>query len=71
MFALDFVWAYYTKSIQDNAIMMAGITAMLILLLNSAVTLSYVDDQWAIIPAALGAFLGTISAMKLHGPSKS
>lgn len=70
MFLLDFVWVYYNKATVGNDIPVASLTAGMIFLLNSVVIIGYVDDRWAILPAAIGAVLGTMIAMKFHSKKK-
>jgi hypothetical protein len=59
MFVLDFVWARYTMYIQSEKKAAASMAATLIVMLNGTVVLAYVTDPWMLIPACLGAFLGT------------
>jgi hypothetical protein len=64
MFALDFVWARYTRNITAGNAGRAGGYAALIVGFNAAVTLGYVADIWVVVPAALGAFAGTYASLK-------
>lgn len=65
MFALDFVWTFYTKAIQRHVAMPAALWAVAILGLNGFAQIGYINNPWLLIPAAAGAFGGTYSAMKL------
>jgi hypothetical protein len=62
--ALDFVWAHYTKAVNRSNPMMAGIYAAIIMLLGGTAAVGYVNDPWMLIPACLGAFVGTYGALK-------
>ena len=64
MFALDFVWTFYTRAIQRHAALAAANWAVGITLFNGGVTIGYVDNPWLLVPALAGAFTGTFSAMK-------
>ena len=64
MCATDFVYARYTwHAARRNAWRAAGF-ASAIILCGSFVTMSYVGNHWALIPAACGAFCGTFTAVK-------
>jgi len=64
MFALDFVFAFYTKAIQRRAVFAASWWAVAVLACNGTVQIGYIAEHWLLIPAAVGAFGGTYSAMK-------
>lgn len=64
MFALDYVWTYYTKAIQRHASFAAANWAVTITVFNAVAQIGYVENHWLVIPAALGAFGGTYAAMK-------
>lgn len=67
MFALDFVWAFYTKAIQHGqSLRGAGYAAVLICLAGTA-QIGYTHDPWLLIPAALGAAGGTYAALRCLG----
>lgn len=59
MTAMDFAWAEYTKHIAGKAPVRGAVWSVVIILASGYVTRSYVDDAWALLPAALGAFTGT------------
>lgn len=64
MFALDYVWTYYTKAIQRHAPCAAATWAVTITAFNGVAQIGYVENNWLLLPAALGAFGGTYAAMK-------
>lgn len=64
MFALDFVWVYYTKAVQAHRVLPAGGWAAGITVLNGVAAIIYVGDPWTIAPAGLGAAVGTLIAMR-------
>lgn len=57
--AIDFVWARYTKHVMAKNAMTAGFLSAAIIFLNGLGTISFTSDHWMLIPAALGAFVGT------------
>lgn len=63
MAALDFVWARYTASIAEKRRVPAALYASLITLFNGTLILS-LKNPWMMIPAVLGAFVGTFFGVK-------
>jgi hypothetical protein len=63
--ALDFVWAYYTRYVNDGRAVCAGFAAILIMLLGGTAVIGYTADPWMLIPAGVGAFVGTFTAVKM------
>lgn len=65
MFALDFVWTFYTRAVQRRAALAASNWAVTILLFNGVAQIGYINEPWLLLPAAIGAFGGTYTAMRL------
>lgn len=68
---LDFLWAQYIKHTANAEALKSASYAALISLMGCMVTISYVDDRRMIVPAALGAFVGTYASArfsKKHDP---
>lgn len=55
----DVCWAMYFIKIGDKSSIKAGFWASLLIVLSAYTTVNYVHDSRFIIPAALGAFIGT------------
>lgn len=70
-FALDFVWAYYTKAVTERAEWRAAWWAAGIMILSGIGQIGYVNDPALLIPAALGAFGGTYLAIRCHVKAES
>lgn len=66
MFALDFVWTFYTKYVVQKKALLAAAYAGGLVLCNAVVTISYIDDHWLLIPVILGALAGTGIGVRLH-----
>lgn len=64
--ALDFVWAYYTKAIHDHHAWRGAMWAAGIIVLGGASQIGYTNEPILLIPAALGAAVGTFAAVRLH-----
>ena len=64
MAVLDFVFAEYTKATADRKSLAASKWAALIIPLNVVVVSGYVTVWWMLVPAAAGAWLGTLLSIK-------
>lgn len=62
--ALDFFWARYTQAITNKRAVFAGAYAIVILALGGFSVISYTTDHTLLIPACLGAFVGTFAAVR-------
>lgn len=60
--AIDFVWALYTRNMIEKKAMTAGMLSAAIIFLNGLGTIVFTEDHWMLIPAAVGAFTGTVIA---------
>ena len=63
MFALDFVWAWYTRAVALKSRYQAAAASGAIYLIGGIATVEYVQNPWLLIPATLGGMLGTYAAM--------
>jgi hypothetical protein len=66
MLALDFVWARYTHAITDRRAYAAAHYGAAIILLSGFGVTQYAGEPILLIPAALGAWLGTFIATRKH-----
>lgn len=66
MAVLDYVWAYYQRAINLRFPGRAAQLSATIIVLNALVVLSYADNPWMIVPAAVGAFVGTYFSVRRH-----
>lgn len=60
----DIIWVFYIRRISDGKAVSAAIFSSLIVLLGGFVILGYVGNKWYLVPAAIGAFVGTIITIK-------
>jgi hypothetical protein len=65
MVILDFIWVGYVVSLQKTQAVSAGLWAAIMIIVTGFVTVSYVNDPWLLIPAALGAFVGACGGSKI------
>jgi hypothetical protein len=66
MFFTDIVYTQLLKSVQNDRPFAASIWASLITFLGGVAVINYTTDNTMIIPAVLGAFVGTYVGMKFH-----
>lgn len=59
MAVLDFAWTRYTLSLGRGTPARSATWAMLLFMLGACVTRGYTLHEWTILPAALGAWVGT------------
>ena len=55
----DFLWAKYIGTVASASSVAAANYGMLVVVLGAYIVVSYVEDKRMIIPAAIGAWLGT------------
>lgn len=63
MILLDLVFAFYVIKTAEKQAVAAGLLSAGIIVLSGYVTRAYVDDKRMLIPAAVGAFVGTAVAV--------
>jgi len=66
MLFTDIVYTLLLKSVQNDKPVAASIWASLITFLGGIAVINYTTDNMMIIPAVLGAFVGTYIGMKFH-----
>jgi len=65
VFALDFVWTFYTRSMVAHREVRAGLWAAAVIGISGFAASEYVKDKTLLIPAALGAFAGTWLSVRI------
>ncbi len=61
---LNFLWGRYIKHAAQANALSSAIYAGIISLVSSFITIIYISDNRMIIPAALGAFIGTYLSIR-------
>ena len=64
MIAVDYLWAIYIRRVNEGNALQAAVTSMALMLFGGLVTISYVDNKWFLIPAAIGCILGTFFTVR-------
>lgn len=59
----DFIWAKYMASVSGATAMVAANWSVCIIAIGAFLTLSYVEDKRLVIPACIGAWIGTYLAI--------
>jgi hypothetical protein len=60
----DVVWALYIRRAGEGRAASAGFLSMIIILFGAYITIEYVDNHWYLLPAVIGAFIGTYFTVK-------
>lgn len=68
---VDTLWALYIRYTANGSPWRASISAVGLTLCGALLTLEYVKDPLMLIPAGLGAFVGTFATLKWgkHAPT--
>ena len=64
MIAVDILWSAYIMAVADRRAVKAALYSGGIVLGGAVVTLAYVDSAWNLIPACIGATVGTYWTVK-------
>jgi hypothetical protein len=62
--ASDILWVFYIRRTSEGKAVAAAAFSASIVIIGGLVVLAYVDNMWYLIPAAFGAFVGTIITIK-------
>jgi len=63
---MDYVWCLYVQAVATKRLVVASNMSVAIIGLSGYVTTMYIDDVWLLIPAGIGAWIGTAIAVKLQ-----
>ena len=64
VFIMDMVWTLYTRALAKDKTILASVLSALVYSISALSFVEIVKDVYLLVPAALGAFLGTYSTMK-------
>ncbi len=59
MFLTDFCWAIYVNSVKNDAPFKSSMWALFLFLCGSIAVIGYTTNPWLLVPAGIGAFVGT------------
>lgn len=60
----DTVWIFYIRRAAEGKAVQAAFFGAMIWIFGAFVVVGYVENQWYLIPAVLGALIGTYAAVK-------
>jgi len=63
MVFVDFFWARYISDAATGKALAASVWATLLFASSGYVTAAYVKNKWLLIPASIGAFVGTYAGV--------
>ncbi len=66
----DIIWVFYIRRTSSGKALSAAFSSSILILVGGLVIVAYVGNQWYLIPAAMGAFLGTILTIKFDSRDK-
>ena len=66
MFFTDVFYTYYLGAIQEKRAIASANWAAIVYVIASMLIIGYTDNPWLLIPAILGAWLGTYIGIKIR-----
>lgn len=63
--AADALWAEYIQAVADNRALLAGLYSIFVYLAGAYAVTKYIENKKMLIPAILGAFIGTYITVQL------
>ena len=63
MLGTDWLWTFYIRRSAEGRALASGFFSLLIMAVGGTVAINYVHNRWLLIPAALGAGVGTASSV--------
>ena len=70
LFFTDVFYTYYLRAVQNDEILKSSIWAVVVFLIASVAVINYTTNHMLLIPAAFGAFFGTMVGMKLRNKNR-
>jgi uncharacterized membrane protein YfcA len=64
--ATDLLYVYFVKNIQADRPLAAAWWSMVVTFTASVAVINYTEDHWQLVPALIGAFVGTYIGMKVR-----
>lgn len=64
-FFVNFFYAMYVKSINENKLLKAAIYGECIVGAGALITINYVHNHWFLVPSLIGGFVGTLLTHKI------
>ncbi|MFA6407745.1 MAG: hypothetical protein WCV80_03515 [Candidatus Paceibacterota bacterium] len=61
----DMLWAFYIRRTNDRKALSAALFSAVIVLSGGLIVVAYVENNWYLLPAAMGAFVGTFISIHI------
>jgi uncharacterized membrane protein YfcA len=71
IFATDLLYVCFIKSVQNDHPLRAAWWSMVVTFTASIAVINYTEDHYALIPALIGAFLGTYLGINFRKADKT
>lgn len=68
---VDIFYTYYLKSVNENKAVVGGVWGAIVWLIGSIAVIEYTADHMLLIPACIGAFVGTYIGIKIRNKKVS
>ena len=62
----DLVWTLYNKAVERHAANEAGLLSVAIYALGCITAIEYIKDNWMVLPALAGAYVGTVLGVRVN-----
>lgn len=69
LFVTDVAWAFYINKVKNGSPLQSALWATFMFGIGAVGTISYVHNAWLLVPALLGAFVGTYVGVLLNKQS--
>jgi uncharacterized membrane protein YfcA len=66
LFFTDVFYTYYLQAVQNNEAMKASIWGVVVFFVAAIAVVNYTTNHWLLVPACLGAFLGTYVGIRIR-----
>lgn len=71
VFAIDILYTYYLKAVQDDKAAAASLLAAVVYVLACIVVINYTENHMLLVAAALGAMCGTYVGIRMKANDKN
>jgi hypothetical protein len=66
VFIADIIWVFYIKYVAMSKAIRASMMAVIVYVLSAIVIVTYISNIWYLLPASIGSYFGTYTAIKFH-----
>jgi uncharacterized membrane protein YfcA len=66
LFFTDVFYTYYLQAVQNNEAMKASLWGVVVFFVAAIAVVNYTTNHWLLVPACLGAFLGTYVGIRIR-----